>query len=220
MIALDLINDQIPPLKPSDLGAKALNWMDEFKVSHLPIVNKGEYVGLISDDELLDLEDPETNLKGIKLALIRPFVRTNQHIFDVIRIITDFNVSVIAVVDDKERYKGLIAAADLVHQFSKLSAVREPGGIIVLELGVRDYSLAQIAQIVEGNDTRILSSYVTPHEDSTKIEVTLKVNREDLSPILQTFNRYNYVVKVSYHQSEYEQDMKRKFESFMNYIRL
>ncbi len=220
MLAIDLINDEIPPLKTSDLGVKALNWMDEFKVTHLPIVKKNEYLGIISEDEIIDLNSPDTNLGEIKISLIRPFVTTNQHIYDVIKIITEFKVSVIAVLDDQQRYKGLIAAHMLVPAFSQLTAVKEPGGIIILELNINDYSLTQIAQIVEGNEAKILSCYVTPHKDSTKIEVTLKLNKEDLSAILQTFYRYNYTVKASFHQSEYDDDMKRKFESFMNYIRI
>ena len=38
MIAIDLITDEIPPLMHSDTGEKALNWMEEFKVSHLPVI--------------------------------------------------------------------------------------------------------------------------------------------------------------------------------------
>lgn len=220
MLAIDLITDEIPPLKVSDLGVKALNWMDEFKVSHLPIVKKNEYLGLISEDEIIDLNSPESDLGKIKISLIRPFVTVNQHIYDVIKIIADFKISVIAVLDDQQRYKGLIAANMLVTSFSQLTAVKEPGGIIILELIINDYSLTQIAQIVESNDAKILSCYITPHKDSTKIEVTLKLNKEDLSAILQTFYRYNYTVKASFHQSEYDDDIKRKFESFMNYIRI
>lgn len=220
MLAIDLITDEIPPLKTSDIGVKALNWMDEFKVSHLPIVKKNEYLGLISEDEIIDLNSPETNLGEIKISLIRPFVLVNQHIYDVIKIIADFKVSVIAVLDEKQHYKGLIAANALIPAFSQLTAVKEPGGIIVLELIINDYSLTQIAQILEGNDAKLLSCYITPHKDSTKIEVTLKINKEDLTAILQTFYRYNYTVKASFHQSEYDEDIKRKFESFMNYIRI
>jgi hypothetical protein len=83
-----------------------------------------------------------------------------------------------------------------------------------------DYSLTQIASIVEGNDAKILSLYVNSLTDSTKIEVTLKVNKEDLSRILQTFYRYNYSVKASYHQSDYDDDLKGKFDEFIRFLNI
>lgn len=220
MLAKDIITDEIPPLKMTDTGLMAINWMDEFKVSQLPIVNKQEYLGLISDTDILDMNITDKELGKCKLSLLRPFVFENQHIYEAIKLLASMKLSVLPVLDDKQNYVGLIPATTLVYHFATLAATREPGGIIVLEMNVHDYSLTQIAQIVEGNDGKVLSCYLNPHADSTKIEVTLKINKEDLSAILQTFYRYNYTVKASFHQSEFSDDMKNRFDSFMNYINI
>ena len=220
MLAKDLITDEIPPLKTSDIGIMALNWMDEFKVSHLPIVDKNEYLGLISDTDILDLNITDEELGKHKLSLIRPFVFESQHVYEVIKLISYMKLTVLPVLDEKQNYVGLIALTSLLQQFAILAATREPGGIIVLEMNVHDYSLSQIAQIVEGNDGKILSCYVNSLSDSTKIEVTLKINKEDISGILQTFYRYNYTVKASFHQSQFSDDLKNRFDSFMNYINI
>lgn len=220
MIAKDLITDEIPPLKTTDTGLMAINWMDEFKVSQLPIVNKHEYLGLISDTDILDLNITDKELGKNKLSLLRPFVFESQHIYEVIKMVSSMRLSVLPVLNEHQHYIGLIPASSLVQQFATLAATREPGGMIVLEMNMHDYSLTQIAQIIEGNDGKILSCYVNPLADSTKLEVTLKINKEDLSAILQTFYRYNYNVKASYHQSEFSDDMKNRFDSFMNYINI
>lgn len=220
MLAKDLITDEIPPLKTSDIGLMAINWMDEFKVSQLPIVNNHEYLGLISDTDILDLNITDNELGKSKLSLIRPFVFENQHIYEVIKLVSNMKLSVMPVLNENEHYLGLIPATALLHQFATLAATREPGGIIVLEMNIHDYSLTQIAQIIESNDGKILSSYVNPLADSTKIEVTLKTNKTDLSATLQTFYRYNYNVKASFYQSEFLDDMKNRFDSFMNYINI
>jgi acetoin utilization protein AcuB len=220
MLAKDLITDEIPPLKTTDTGLMAINWMDEFKVSHLPIVNKHEYLGLISDTDILDLNITDDELGKCKLSLIRPFVLESQHIYEVIKMISNMKLTVLPVLNENQNYAGLIPATALLYQFATLAATREPGGIIVLEMNIHDYSLTQIAQIIEGNDGKILSCYVNPLTDSTKIEVTLKLNKEDLSGILQTFYRYNYTIKASFHQSEFLDDMKNRFDSFMNYINI
>jgi len=220
MLAKNLITDEIPPLKTSDTGLMAINWMDEFKVSQLPIVDKHEYLGLISDTDILDLNITDEQLGKSKLSLIRPFVFENAHVYEVIKMISSLKLTVLPVLNEHQQYVGLIPLSALLHHFSTLAATREPGGIVVLEMNMHDYSLTQIAQIVEGNDAKILSLYINPLEDSTKIEVTLKLNKEELSGVLQTFYRYNYNVKQSFHQSEFLDDMKNRFDSFMNYINI
>ena len=220
MLAKDLITDDIPPLKPSDTGIMAINWMDEFKVSHLPIVNNHEYIGLISDTEILDFDITDDEFGKCKLALLRPYVLESQHVYEVIKMIANLKLTVLPVLNEELKYVGLVPATALIQQFANLAAASEPGGIIVLEMNTHDYTLAQIAQIVESNDGKILSSYVYHIPDSTKMEVTLKINREDLSAIIQTFNRYNYTLKASYHQSEFMSDMKNRFDSFMNYLNM
>jgi len=220
MLAKDLITDEIPPLKTSDTGLMAINWMEEFKVSQLPLVEKHEYLGLISDTDILDLNITDQELGKSKLSLLRPFVYESQHIYEVIKLASSMKLSVLPVLNTQEHYVGIIPVISLIHQFATLAATREPGGIIILEMNVHDYSMTQVAQIVEGNDAKILSSYVNSLADSTKIEVTLKLNKADLSAILQTFYRYNYNVKASFHQSEFSDDMKNRFDSFMNYINI
>src|SRR3990172_8332003 len=171
MLAKELITDEIPPLKTSDTGLMVINWMDEFKVSHLPIVNNREYLGIISDTDILDLNITDEELGKYKLSLIRPFVYGNQHVYEVIKMFSNLKLTVLPVLDENQNYAGLIPLTSLLQQFALLAATREPGGIIILEMNVHDYSLSQIAQIVESNDGKILSCYLNSIADSTKIEV-------------------------------------------------
>ncbi|MEO6883648.1 MAG: CBS domain-containing protein [Bacteroidia bacterium] len=220
MLAKDLITDEVPPLKLTDTGLKALGWMDELKVSHLPIINKNELIGLISETDILDLNAPDEQFGKQKLSLIRPFVYGHLHIYDVIKTIAMMHVSLIPVLDTDEHYLGLITQKKLIQSVAEITDAGEPGGIVVLELNVNDYSMTHIAQMVEGNNAKILSSYVTTHKDSTKLDLTLKINKQDLSAILQTFTRYNYRIKASFHQSGLLEDTKDRFDSFMNYINI
>ena len=118
-----------------------------------------------------------------------------------------------------KHYQGLITLNDLLQNFANLSALKQPGGIIELELNVNDYTLTEISQIVEGNDAKILSLYVSSPEDSTQMNVTLKVSATDITSIIQTFNRYNYTVKASYMESDEMEDlMHNRFDAFMKYL--
>jgi CBS domain-containing protein len=220
MLAEELITDTIPPLKTSDSGIKALNWMDEFRVSHLPIVNHHEFLCLISDTDILDLNAPEESLGNHPLSLMRPFVYATEHIFEVLKLVAKMNLTLVPVLDAENNYLGNISLRTLVEHFATTAAVQHPGGIIVLELNQNDYSLAQISRIVEENDTKILSLSLDNNEDSTKVELTIKVNREDIRSIVASFVRYNIQVKATFQQSEFSEDLRNRFDMFMNYINM
>jgi CBS domain-containing protein len=218
MIAEELISNEIPPLKTSDTGLKALGWMEEFKISHLPIVNHTDFLGMVSEEDIINYNAPEEALGGYQLSLSQPFVRNTQHIYEVIKIVAELNLSVIPVLDENQKYLGLITMKDLVKNLANLSSIRDPGGIIVLEVNERDYSLSQIAQIVESNDCKILSCYVNTIPDSTLMNVVVKVNRTDLRNVLATFTRYNYIIKGSYMETGSQDDMRDRFDMLMNYL--
>ena len=220
MFAKKLLVDHIIPLKTSDTGAYALNWMDENKVSHLPIVNEVEFLGLISDEDIFLLNNFEEALGNHNLSLNPPFVYEDQHLFEIIKIIAERKLTLVPVLDKKNRYIGSITTQSLTQSLSKIAAVENPGGIIVLEVSYNDYSLSQIAQIVESNDAKVLSLCITSEENSTKIEIAIKLNTKEIASILQTFDRYNYYIKASYTDNEDVEDLKDRYDSFMNYLNI
>ncbi len=220
MLAYELITEEVPSLKPTDTGKKVLDWMEDFRISHLPVVDKREFLGLVSYTDMLDHNDGKKTLDKLHVSLIKAFVRDNYHIYDVLKVISTHNVSAVAVLDEHNKYVGVITADSIIQKIAKMPFVNEPGGIIILEINIRDYSLSQIAQIIEGNDTKILNLYVNAHPDTTKIEVTIKVNKDDLAPILQTFARYNYTVKATFHHAHMGENLKNRFDEFMHFLNI
>lgn len=195
MVAKDLISEVVPSLRTSDSGQTALNWMEIFRISHLPIVNNQDFLGLISDADIYDMNQPDEPIGNHSLTLLKPYVTAEQHLFEVIGLASRLKLTVVPVLDDKNHFKGVITTTDLIRYLAGISSMDQSGGIIVLELIERDYSLSQIAQIVEGNNMKVLSMYVTSPPDSTRLEVTIKVNTNELVSVLRTFERYNYDVK-------------------------
>lgn len=220
MIAKDLISDVVPVLRESDTGLQALNWMEIFKVSHLPIVRDEEFIGLLSDNDIYDLNQADEQIGKQKLSLFSPFVTDNQHIYDVIEKVSHLKLTVIPVLlEDEKTYLGLITLSDLMQYVDNVFAVSEPGGVIVLELNSIDYSLSEIAQIVESNDAKILSLHINSSETSRKIELTIKVNKTNLTSIIQTFDRYDYFIKSTYLKDDDMQDLLfDRYKSFMKFL--
>ncbi len=220
MLSAELINDLIPPLKTSDTGDRALALMNDFKISHLPIVNETQFLGLISEDEILEMPDTFEAIGTLELRLVHPYVYAWQHLYDVMKLMSAQNLSIVPVLDTKENYLGMISINSLINYFSEITSLENPGAVIILEIDQRNYSLSEISRIVESNDAHILSSYIKTMADSTKLEVTLKVDKEDVNGIIQTFERFNYTVHSFYKQKIDMDDTMDRFDSFMKYLNI
>jgi acetoin utilization protein AcuB len=218
MIAQELIIDTVPPILASESCEKALIWMDEFKVSHLPVVEGVNYLGLVSDDMILDSNDADVEVGKMNLISSRPYVYAYQHIYEVMKLMADMNISVVPILDKNENYLGLTTAQHLMSVITSTVAVNQSGAVIVLEMNENDYSMSQLSQLIEGNDCKILSSYVTSSVDSTKIEVTLKLNKKEISGVLQTLHRYEFNVKETYAGNKFEEDLQDRFDSLMRFL--
>lgn len=220
MIAKELISDNIPPIKPDDSGLRALKWMEEFKVSHLPVVDGRNFLGVITDDDILDMEVPEQPVSTISDFFEKIYINDNRHYYDALKVISDEHLSVLPVVNAEGQYIGSISVNNIIEKLATVAAVNEPGSILILEVRSNDYSLSQIAQIVESNDARILSVHMASNFEGN-LDVTLKINRAEINGVIQTFQRYGYVIKSNFQINNfYQDDLQNRFDSLMNYLKL
>ncbi|MBU3660464.1 MAG: CBS domain-containing protein [Flavobacteriales bacterium] len=219
MIANDLITEEIPPLVHTDTGEKAINWMDEFKVSHLPVLKNGNFVGVVSESDILDHLDLDQTLDGLFQHLPRPYVKSTAHIYEVLAKMSEFKLSVIPILDEQEHYIGCTSIYKLMTELANTGSIKETGGILILEINSIDYSMAQIAQIVESNNARILSSYILSNPDTTKLDVTLKINQLDLTSIIRTFERYDYIVKATFQYGVGDEDLNWRYDALLNFMK-
>ena len=218
MFAGKLIKDSIPPLKPTDTCQRALLWMDEFHVNNLPVINGRNYLGLVNETDLVEANSPDSPLQSIETRLNCIFIYSNQHVYDVVKFAAIHKSDVIPVLDEEKNYLGIITIQELVDYFASSKSVYMPGGIIILELRFNDFSLSQIVQLIEADGAHILSTSVSATPDPQLIELTIKIDKVDLSRILPSLYRYNYHVTASYYQSEFGEDYKNRYESLMNYL--
>jgi len=219
MIAAELISNNIPPLKPSDDLTTVLNWMREFHIIHLPVIKDGKYLGTISEDDLLDVNDIEIPISELKTSLSKNSVPFNEHIYEVMQQVTENKLTTIPVLDESETFMGIITVQSLISYFADMSAIKNPGSIVVLQMKSKDYSLHEISRLVESNDASILSAIIS-HEDveQDRIEVTIKINQQDISAITATLERYDYTIKNIFQESEYTDVLKDRYDSLMNWI--
>jgi acetoin utilization protein AcuB len=219
MIAKNFISNTPPPVRLSETGTDVLFHMDENRLADMPVVDKNNLLGSVLESDVFLLDDPDAPLSGQKVAYKRHFVFESQHVLDVIKTMASSGLTVLPVLNDKEKYTGCIVQGAFVQMLASILSVDNPGAIIVLEVNQRDYVLSEIAKIVESQDNKILNLFVTTEKDSTKMEVTIKLNTMEIQALVQTFNRYNYIIKAAYTEDEkmYD-DLRDRYESLMRYL--
>ena len=219
MTAKDLINYTIPPLKLTDKVDKARRWFSEFHTHELPVVDQGKFCGLFSEDMLFD-QASEHLIRGFELddsSIVREF----EHYYDVLKVSYAENSNLIAVLDNSENYQGVISIQDVVEAFSKMSSITSPGAILVISINHIDYSMAELARIIESEYGKILSSFVEDHpEDTTKMRVTLKLNVENPKSIISALERFGFNITTTFGKNEDDEAEKERLDSLMRYLKV
>ena len=217
MVANELINNSIMAMEESFTPLEVLSWMEEYKLSHLPVVRGKEFLGLLSESTIFALDDLDKPLNEQHSALNPVSILPAQHIFEVMKMMAEDKLTALPVADNQGIYRGLITGDKIIERFSALSSVQQPGGIIILEMNTRDYFASQLVKLVEENDARLLSLYVESMEDTTKMKVTIKLNTTEIQQVIRTLERFGYKVAASYYENESD-DLRDRYDSLMNYL--
>ncbi len=219
MIAEELINHMIPPLKVTDDADKAIVWMEEFRCNHLPVVDKGHLLGFISEEIILESNDIGKNLADFPLVGKDCYVHLHSHFYDILKVAGDNKIQIVAVLSEVHQYLGLITVQDMMISFAQTASVQMQGSILVLSMDLIDYSLAEISRYVEENNAKVISSTMTEDPmDKGKIKLILKINQTDLKRVVATFERFNYRVIGRYQETKPEVDEKDKIEMLLRYL--
>ncbi len=220
MLAEELDLSELTVLKPADSIDLAITLMDEHKVMHLPVVYDNNLKGIISEDQLMNNIDA-TEIRELLINDTPVSVTHLDHLFEVLRIMNEYDLTSIPVLNSKkESFMGCISIHQLMKVISEMPVVQSKGGIIVMEMQIRDLSLSQIARIVENNNALILGSLITRSPESSVVELTLKINKSNIQPIVQSLERCNYKVISSYDQSDHEDIMQDRYDAFMKYLNI
>lgn len=221
MIAEDLINNMIPPLKPSDNIQKALDWMSNLRLKQLPIADKGYFIGILSEEQILDEDDKSILISELDIYLDDVIVKPYQHFYDIMKIASINDCDLVGVIGENKEYLGVVDVKDTIGVFGQMSAMQGPGGILVIRLSERDYSLQEISRLVEENNAKILSLNMSTDDKSTdKIRITLKLNVSDMSHIVATLERFDYEIIASFQENDLQNNNRENLGLLMKYLNI
>ena len=219
MLNREIISTSLPTLNLHDSISQALEMMNEFHVSQLPVVDNDKYLGLVFEEDLMSV-DENANLQAVTDRFSKVAVRASSHFIEAIQTANDYHLSVVPVIEKENEYAGVISATDLLMQLGKLTGASEPGAVIVLEMEQRGFSFSEISKLVETNDAQITQLNTYWDNSTDTFFVTLKINKFEISDIIATFQRYEYQIKYYFGEELYENELRTNYDHLMNYLKI
>ncbi|OOG69296.1 CBS domain-containing protein [Algoriphagus sp. A40] len=202
MQAYEFINSLIPPLKLTDRAGMALAWMEEIRTDSLPVADQGRFLGFISDEVIFELNNPDQLIGKIELEAGPCWVYSDKHIYDVLRVASENQSNLVAVLDRENTYLGVVTMEDAIAAFADSLSIKSQGSVMILSMNMSDYHLSEISRLVESENTKILSSFITNDPlDGNKIKLTLKLDKPELRHVKATLERFGYRV-IDHYQEE------------------
>jgi acetoin utilization protein AcuB len=218
MLTIELINNNIPRLKLQDSVTKALQLINDFRVTHLAVVADDKYLGLISEEDLLDAEEEKMPIELMQETFIDAAVHDNEHFLTAVTFCNQFDTSVVPVINEERELAGVITNTDLLKALGNFAGTNEIGGIIVLEMERSQFAISEISRIVESNDATILHLNTTVHPETGMLTVSIHINKKEIASIVATFERYDYDVIYYFGNENFENEIHTNYRHLMNYL--
>ena len=220
MLTRDLLTQALPHLKLHDKVFHALQLMNDYHVTHLPIVEDEKYIGMLSEEVLLHAENDTAALSELQGAFINVSVRENEHLLSVIQETVEDDLSIMPVVNENNELLGCITKDDLLKNASQFMSLNEPGGIIVLELDPKQYSFNELSRLIESNDAQITQLNTSTDNETGLLTATIKINKAEVADVVASLQRHEYNVKYYFGEELYENEVRSNYENLMNYLKI
>lgn len=207
-------------LRSNDTVSYALDKMSELHCSQLPVVNGKDFLGIITENHLLSANDTKQTVGTLIVSLRFLYLYANQHIYEALQYMNAHQLEILPLLDKDNYYLGIITLADLLQEANLTMGNSNSGAIIVVELDRKDISFSQIAHIVEAENIKIVNMSVQDIPDSTKAELTIKVNTQNISSLIASLWRFDYIVKATFDDLKQDSDLKERYDILMNYLNI
>jgi acetoin utilization protein AcuB len=220
MLTRELLSQTLPYLHLQDKVYQALQMMNDNHVTHLPIVEGDKYVGLISEDDLLQAENDNSELASLEQAFATVAIKEEEHFLKAVQLAVENGLSVVPVISEDNELTGTVVYNDLLKFSSEFMSLNEPGGLIVLEMNSNQYSFNEISKLVETNNAQITQLNTSNDAETGLMQVTIRINKPEVSDIVATFQRYDYIVKYFFGEELYANELRSNYDNLMNYLKI
>jgi len=220
MLTRELTSQSLPFLRLHDKVYQALELMNENRVAHLPVVDGDKFIGILSEQDLLQAENDNASLDSFEQSFSTVSVKEEEHFLKAVQLAADNGLSVVPVVTEENELLGTVAYNDLLKFSSEFMSLSEPGGLIVLEMESNQYSFNDISKLVETTNAQITQLNTSNDPETGMMQVTLRINKPDISDVVAAFQRHEYNVKYFFGEELYTNELRSNYDNLMNYLKI
>ncbi|HEX6192927.1 MAG TPA: CBS domain-containing protein [Chitinophagaceae bacterium] len=220
MLTKELQSQTLPSLHLHDKVHLALQLMNDNHVTHLPITEGEKYIGIISEDDLLQAENDNAELNTLQQSFAVTAVKEDEHFLKAVQLAAENGISIVPIITEENELVGTVAYTDLLRHASEFMSLNEPGGLIVLEMESNQYSFNEISKIIESNDAQITQLNSSNDSETGMMQVTIRINKAEVSDIVASFQRYDYNVKYFFGEELYANELRSNYDNLMNYLKI
>ncbi|MFD2587844.1 CBS domain-containing protein [Croceitalea marina] len=208
--------DNLPVFEVSELMKEVIAFFDQTTCSHVAITENNIFIGVLPENDLACFES-EKKIEEYRHNFEHFSVTNETSWLDVLEIFARNEANIMPVLDKDKHILGYYDLTDVVGVFIDTPFFTEPGGILVVEKGLKDYSMSEIGQIVESNNAKVLGAFITDNKNDV-VQVTLKISSSSLNEVSQTFRRYNYNILFGNSDDQFLEDLKKRSAYLDKYL--
>ena len=217
MLTHQLAIKGFPMLRLEDTASFVLQCMEDYEVQHLPIVKDDYFMGLVSKEWVLDMALDQTMAQRAD-EILPIAVNGKEHFTKALELFSKHELSLLPVLNDQKECMGVITQKILNENTTRFIGAAQNGAILVLSISPYQYSLAEMSRLVETNNAQILQLNSLFDETTGAMIITLRINQEEASAIIATFERYDYQVLHYFGKSPMHNDIESHYHHLMNYL--
>lgn len=219
MFCEEILTKDIPSLKTNISGAQAQTLMDELKIRHLPVVEEGKYLFLLSEKDLFNMDNLKSTIQ--ELSVYAPYVSRKTSILDVLRIMKKDRLTYLPVINESGEFEGGVTLATLTEGLNEICNAGSDGALIAIETNLQECILSQIVHLIESNNAHVLTILSYFIKETGKHILLIKIDLEDAGPVLRSLERFNYPVKY-YSQKHIltDETMRNRLDELMYYLEM
>ena len=191
---------------------------NHYGFSHLPVVEKAIYRGMIRCDDLMIIENKDENLQLHRHLIEKVYISDRMNWTESLAVLMRNEANVFGVLDLSGKFIGVRLLDDILNLLTEKTFVNNEGYLLVVSKLTADFSISQVAQIIESDGGKILGILVNETGQNTEVEV--KIETDDINEIIQTFRRYDYRIISQMEEDLHLQELKEHSDFLRRYLEM